>query len=171
MYYLSIHKAGLETVDKDKIHNIIKEASKSSEFYKSEEKKLSEVKEKCKRYKETVETIRKDPIVWDKLSQEVNRKIEALKIERDLTRTWIHVDMDAFYAAVEMRDDPSLADKPIAVADKNMIMTTNYVARKFGVRSGVPGFIGKKLCPDLIFIKPNFPKYRQASQEFKEVLQ
>jgi DNA polymerase kappa len=78
---------------------------------------------------------------------EVNRKLEEIKRERMLKRTWIHVDMDAFYAAVEMRDDPSLKEKPLAVGDKNMIMTTNYEARKFGVRSGVPGFIGKKLCP------------------------
>jgi DNA polymerase kappa len=82
----------------------------------------------------------------------------------------MHVDMDAFYAAVEMRDDPTLCDKPIAVSEKNMIMTTNYVARKFGVRSGVPAFIGKRLCPDIIFIKPDFGKYRRASEEFKTVL-
>ena len=97
-------------------------------------------------------------------------KIEQIKKERSLKRTWIHVDMDAFYAAVEMRDDPTLCDKPIAVGDKNMIMTTNYVARKFGVRSGVPGFIGVKLRPELFFIKPNYPKYRVASEEFRSVL-
>lgn len=75
-----------------------------------------------------------------------------IKKERDLSRTWIHVDMDAFYAAVEMRDDPTLLEKPLAIGDKNMIMTTNYYARSFGIRSGVPGFIGKKLCPDLVFM-------------------
>jgi len=58
-----------------------------------------------------------------------------------------------------------LRDKPLAIGDKNMIMTTNYVARNFGIRSGVPGFIGKKLCPDLIFMKPDFIKYRKASSE------
>ena len=78
--------------------------------------------------------------------------------------------MDAFYAAVEMRDNPTLIEKPIAVAEKNMIMTTNYEARKYGVRSGVPSFIGKKLCPDIIFIKPDFSKYRKASDEFKAVI-
>lgn len=57
--------------------------------------------------------------------------------------------MDAFYAAVEMRDDPHLTDIPLAIEDKNMIMTTNYKAREFGVRSGIPAFIGKKLCPNL----------------------
>ena len=78
--------------------------------------------------------------------------------------------MDAFYAAVEMRDSPHLVDKPIAVAEKNMIMTTNYKARKYGVRSGVATFIGKRLCPDIILIKPDFAKYRKASDEFKAVI-
>ena len=49
--------------------------------------------------------------------------------EKDYTWTWIHVDLDAFYAAVEIRDDPSLKDVPLAIEDKNMIMTTNYMAR------------------------------------------
>ena len=53
------------------------------------------------------------------------------------------MDMDAFYAAVEMRENPSLKDKPLAIGDRNMILTTNYCARTFGIRSGVPGFIGK----------------------------
>jgi len=53
-----------------------------------------------------------------------------------------------------------LKEKPLAIGDKNMIMTTNYFARGFGIRSGVPGFIGKKLCPELIFMKPNYTKYR-----------
>lgn len=78
--------------------------------------------------------------------------------------------MDAFYAAVEMRDDPTLYEKPLAIGDKNMIMTTNYFARSFGIRSGVPGFIGKKLCPNLIFMRPNYTKYRQASDEIKSIL-
>ena len=78
--------------------------------------------------------------------------------------------MDAFYAAVEIRDDPQLDQNPLAIGDRNMILTTNYLARKFGVRSGVPGFIGKRLCPELHFIKPNYPKYRAASEEFHNVL-
>ncbi len=108
--------------------------------------------------------------MWTRVQNEVAKKILEIKKELDLKRTWIHVDLDAFYAAVEMRDNPSLTEKPIAVAEKNMIMTTNYIARKYGVRSGIPCFIGKKLCPDIIFIKPDFSKYRKASEEFKSVL-
>jgi DNA polymerase kappa len=83
---------------------------------------------------------------------EVKRKMQLLKKELNLDSTWIHVDMDMFFAAVtqklkiEIRDDPSLAEKPVAVGEMTMIQTTNYVARKWGVYSGLPGFIGKKLC-------------------------
>ncbi len=75
--------------------------------------------------------------------------IADLERERDLTRTWFHIDMDMFYAAVEIRDRPELADKPVAVGNLSMISTANYVARKFGIRSAMPGFIAKELCPDL----------------------
>lgn len=75
-----------------------------------------------------------------------------------------------FYAACEIRDNPSLAKKPVAVGDNTMIQTTNYIARKYGVKSAMPGFIGRKLCPHLIFVKPNYPKYRELSEEFKTIL-
>lgn len=59
----------------------------------------------------------------------------------------MHIDMDMFYAAVELRDRPELIHLPVAIGSKSMISTANYVARKFGVRSAMPGFIGLKLCP------------------------
>ena len=79
--------------------------------------------------------------------------------------------MDMFFAAVEIRDDPSLADKPLAIGNEMMISTANYVARKFGVRSAMPGFIGKKLCPDLVFVECNFKKYNAVSKVFKAILE
>jgi DNA polymerase kappa len=82
----------------------------------------------------------------------------------------MHVDMDMFYAAVELRDNPKLKNKPVAVGDNTMITTTNYIARKYGVKSAMPGFIGRKLCHNLVFIKPNYPKYRAASEDFKKIL-
>lgn len=66
---------------------------------------------------------------------------------RELSRTWMHIDMDMFYAAVEIRDRPELAKVPMAVGGEGMLSTANYEARKFGVRSAMPGFIGRKLCP------------------------
>jgi nucleotidyltransferase/DNA polymerase involved in DNA repair len=72
-----------------------------------------------------------------------------------------------FYYQIEIRNDPSLEGKPVAVGDSTMIQTANYIARKFGVKSGLPGFIAKKLCPELQFVKPNMETYKQVSQELK----
>ena len=74
-------------------------------------------------------------------------------------RVWMHIDMDMFYVAVELLEKPELKDKPCCVGGMSMISTANYVARKFGVRSAMPGFVAKKLCPELIFIDHNFKKY------------
>ena len=79
--------------------------------------------------------------------------MKEVERERETDRMWSHVDMDMYYAAAEIRDNPSLADKPMAVGDEQMISTANYVARKFGVRSAMPGFIAKMLCPGLVFVK------------------
>jgi len=78
--------------------------------------------------------------------------------------------MDMFYAAVAILDNPSLKDKSIAVGDKNMCATANYHARKFGVRSAMPGFIAKKLCPELIFIKNNPVRNEEISKVFRNIL-
>ncbi len=64
--------------------------------------------------------------------------------------------MDMFYAAVEIRDEPELANVPLAIGGDSMISTANYVARKYGVRSAMPGFIARKICPDLVFRPCNF---------------
>ena len=68
---------------------------------------------------------------------------------RDLTRSWAHFDMDAFFAAVEIRDNPALGSVPMAVGGLGMISTANYAARAFGVRSAMPGFIARRLCPQV----------------------
>jgi len=74
-----------------------------------------------------------------------------------------------FYAAVELRDNPSLIGKPVAVGGMGMISTSNYEARKFGVRSAMPGFIGVKLCPQLVFVKPDFKKYTKVALRVREI--
>ena len=78
--------------------------------------------------------------------------------------------MDMFFAAVEIRDNPDLADKPVAVYNNKMIMTGNYIARKYGVSSGMPKFIGKKLCDNIVFIEANYAKYKIESEIFKDIL-
>lgn len=71
--------------------------------------------------------------------------------------------------AVSIRDNPSLATKPVAVGGMGMISAANYVARQYGVRSAMPGFIAVKLCPDLVFVHHDFEKYKQVSNEVHQV--
>ena len=85
--------------------------------------------------------------------QTVDEQVKTLERARDVSRTWIHVDMDAFYAAVHTLEDPSLANIPMAVGGIGMLSTANYVARAFGVRRAMPGFIANKLCQHLTFVK------------------
>ena len=97
------------------------------------------------------------------------RLVSCLRKQRDLTRTIVHVDMDMFYAAVEMRDNPALAGVPMAVGGMGMLSTSNYAARKFGVRAAMPGFIAKKLCPELVIVPGNMEKYAGVSEVVRGV--
>jgi DNA polymerase-4 len=89
-------------------------------------------------------------------------------------RKIIHVDMDAFYASVEQHDDLHLRGKPIAVGggnDRGVVAASSYEARKYGVRSAMPSVTAKKLCPDLIFVKSRFDRYREVSMQIREIFQ
>jgi len=88
-------------------------------------------------------------------------------------RKIIHVDCDAFFAAIEMRDDPSLANRPMAVGglaeQRGVIATCNYEARAYGVRSAMASAHALKLCPDLLIVRPRREAYREASQEIHTI--
>ena len=84
----------------------------------------------------------------------------------------IHVDMDAFYASVEQLDKPDLRGKPIAVGgggERGVVAAASYEARQFGVRSAMSGVQARKLCPDLIFVKPRFPRYKEVSLKIRAI--
>ena len=89
-------------------------------------------------------------------------------------RKIIHLDMDAFYASVEQRDDPALRGKPVAVGGspqgRGVVAASSYEARKFGVRSAMPMARALRLCPDLVIVRPDFPRYRTASQRVMAIL-
>jgi DNA polymerase-4 len=87
-------------------------------------------------------------------------------------RKIIHIDMDAFYASVEQMDNPELRGKPIAVGgaeNRGVVSAASYEARKFGVRSAISGFLAKKNCPELIFVKPRFDRYKEISKQIHKI--
>ncbi len=92
--------------------------------------------------------------------------------ESNTHRKIIHVDMDAFYASVEQMDNPELMGKPVAVgggSKRGVVSAASYEARVFGVRSAMPGFTAKKLCPDLIFVRPRFDRYKEISSKIRKI--
>lgn len=148
------------------VSEIIYNASKGSKFFNREEARDKALTKKI------------DQILRRKLSLEAqdlsrdlrnaDRAIVELDASRDLSQTIVHVDCDAFYAAVEQLERPELKTLPFAVGS-GVLTTCNYVAREYGCRSGMAGFVAKKLCPELVFVKPNFRKYAAKANQVREV--
>jgi DNA polymerase-4 len=87
-------------------------------------------------------------------------------------RQIVHIDMDAFYASVEQRDDPELRGKPVVVAwkgNRSVVCAASYEARKFGIRSAMPAITAERLCPSAVFVPPDFTRYRAVSSAVREI--
>lgn len=163
----SLTKAGQDRVDQSKVSEIIYNASKGSKFFNREE-----VKDQVLTHKIEELLARKRRLENQDLTCELrtaDRIISEMELSRDLGQHIVHIDCDAFYAAVEQLERPELKDVPFAVGG-GVLTTCNYVARQFGCRSGMAGFVAKKLCPSLVLIRPNFGKYTSKAQEVREVL-
>jgi DNA polymerase kappa len=120
---LNDQKAGMEGLDKERINQIIMEASQGSKFYENEMRKEMETKARIEKLKERLEGL----TVKDRkrATREVDKMIESREAVRDVSRIIVHIDMDMFYAAVEIRNDPTLKDKPVAVGG-NAMLVLNY---------------------------------------------
>jgi DNA polymerase-4 len=97
-----------------------------------------------------------------------------LALEQESIRKIIHVDMDAFYASVEQRDNPVLRGQPVAVGGsqaRGVVAAASYEARKFGVRSAMPSVTARRKCPDLIFVKPRFDVYKEVSLQIRAIFE
>ncbi|KAJ3483054.1 hypothetical protein NLG97_g7402 [Lecanicillium saksenae] len=163
----SLTKAGQDSVDQNKVSEIIYNASKGSKFFNREEERDKILTQKIERILHRKKELDKFDLTHERLS--ADRLIAELEASRDLTQHIVHIDCDAFYAAVEQLDRPELKDLPFAVGG-GVLTTCNYLARQFGCRSGMAGFVAKKLCPQLVLLKPNFKKYTAKGKEVREVL-
>ncbi|KAJ4163690.1 hypothetical protein LMH87_005401 [Akanthomyces muscarius] len=163
----SLTKAGQDSVDQNKVSEIIYNASKGSKFFNREEERDKVLTQKIERILRRKKELDKLDLTHERLT--ADRLITELEASRDLTQHIIHIDCDAFYAAVEELDRPELKELPFAVGG-GVLTTCNYLARQFGCRSGMAGFVAKKLCPQLVQIKPNFEKYTAKGKEVREVL-
>ena len=159
------HKAGMGEVDMNRVKQIVYDMSKDSAHFKNEKRKDEQTDRKVRQLQERERAITKRERAA--LESRAKARIAELEATRDLSRTWLHVDMDMFYAACEQLDAPHLKDVPFAVGGKSMISTANYAARKYGVRSAMPGFIALKLCPHLHFVRPDFSKYTLKAEEVR----
>ena len=150
-----------------KVSEIIYNASKGSKFFNHEEARDKVLTEKISRILSRKKHL--DTLDLTRELRQADALITQLELTRDLSRIIVHVDCDAFYAAVEQLDRPDLADVPFAVGG-GVLTTCNYAARRFGCRSGMAGFVAKRLCPDLTVLPLRFDRYRAVAADVRAVL-
>ena len=178
----SLTKPGQDNVDQQKVHlpelggthaysikvsEVIYNASKGSKYFNNEETRDKNLTQKIERILEKKKRLENLDLAHDR--RKADEYIAELELSRDLSQTIVHIDCDAFYAAVEELDRPELKELPFAVGG-GVLTTCNYHARKFGCRSGMAGFVAKKLCPELIMLPLNFDKYTAKAQEVREII-
>ena len=164
----SLTKSGQDNVDQKKVSEIIYNASKGSRFFNNEEVKDKNLTIKINRILARKRHLEKLDLRQD--LRKADECIAQLEVTRDLSQSIVHIDCDAFYAAVEELDRPELKDVPFAVG-VGVLTTCNYHARKFGCRSGMAGFVADKLCPQLVHLPLNFDKYTAKAREVRAVLE
>jgi len=170
LYRLSLNpnKGGLQNVDKEKVNKIIYDVSKGSAFFKNAKEKEKVHTERIKEMKKKYLFLKRQFLEYEK--EQMLNLMKKMEDDRDLSQTIVHIDMDAFYASVEELDNPELKNKPMAVGSKSMLSTANYEARKYGVRSAMPGYIALKLCKNLIIVPLRHERYHEISLEIRKII-
>lgn len=154
------HKAGIDVSNLDRIQEIVQEAARGGRFFEEQERKEALLVSQ-------VEQLRIKLAAAPASSPAADAVVSRVEAERGAgDRIFVCVDFDAFFSSVAALDDPSLVGKPHAIGGgKNGVLSTSsYEARKFGVRSAMPTFIAKKLCPDLILVPANYGRYEELSK-------
>ncbi|ORY86088.1 hypothetical protein BCR37DRAFT_376616 [Protomyces lactucae-debilis] len=163
----SVAKPGQEGVDQDKINQIIYDASLGSKFFNNEKKKDEQLTQKIEATLARARQITQGDLSADE--RRVDIQIAQIESTIDLSQYIMHIDCDAFYASVEELDKPELKNVPMGVGI-GVLTTANYAARKYGVRSAMPSYIAKQLCPRLICVPLNFPRYIEKAEEIRAIL-
>ncbi|KAI1940496.1 hypothetical protein LOZ66_002090 [Ophidiomyces ophidiicola] len=163
----SLTKAGQDAVNQERVSEIIYEASKGSKFFNHEKIRDQALTEKIQRILVQKETLRKQNLSGN--IRRADEYISELELSRDLSQTIVHIDCDAFFAAVEELDRPELRDVPMAVG-RGVLTTCNYTARKYGCRSGMASFVAKRLCPELVCLPQNYQKYTAKAKEIRAII-
>jgi DNA polymerase kappa len=169
-YHFTNEKAGMEGLDRAEIDKIIYENTKDSVITKRKEEERKELEAHVEVMRHRLTSLYKNELLFQQNKQIAESKLKEIRNSIIFNRLWLHIDMDMFYAAVEIRDNPGLKDKPIAIGDHRMVSTSNYIARRYGVRSAMPGWLAIKLCSKLEFIPPNFNKYEVESAKIMQIL-
>ena len=149
-----------------KVSEIIYNASKGSKFFNHEQNRDRILTEKIERILKEKTRLENLDLSYD--LRRADQLLDELELSRDLSQYIVHVDCDAFFAAVEELDRPELKTVPFAVG-KGVLTTCNYEARKFGCRSGMASFVAMKLCPQLICLPINHQKYGAKAQEIRAI--
>lgn len=169
-------KAGMEGVDRAKIDAIILRESGNSNFMKQQRKRDAAVDERIAKMRRRLDEHKVGPHAWAEAERRMEPEIERLMKKRKRLSTCVVVDMDAFYMSCELLSRPDLNDKP-AVVGRGMVLTSNYVARRYGVRSAMAGWIADKLVEELsngkeklVHVPSNFDLYTRKAHEVRSVL-
>ncbi|KAJ0390951.1 hypothetical protein ATCC90586_012001 [Pythium insidiosum] len=131
LFVFTAQKAGMQGIDKAHVQKVVFEMSKDSAFFQNSMRQNAKVEARIAEMQSKLEGL--TPARRETLRRQIDQMIAAMEAQRELQRTKVVVDMDMFYAAVEMRDNPALRGKPVAVGGMSMLSTTNYEARKYGV--------------------------------------